>query len=252
MGTSTAQTTMTRRARSAIFSRLASPLVTNGVDAALDLPYESAGAASRRTEGGDVLAEVRLPLVLQLHKRGVRIAVERPHAPMADAPSQDAATAGRVLRTVMVTDLVDSTMRVAEAGDGSWRATLDGHDDLVRAELARYDGREVKSLGDGVLAVFDAPCRAIRCAQSIAEGVQGLGLRARAGIHTGEVERRGLDIAGLAVHIGARVAGMAAAGEVLVSGVVPPLVMGSGLAFDDRGDHQLRGVPGSWRLFAVR
>jgi class 3 adenylate cyclase len=158
----------------------------------------------------------------------------------------------RVLATVLFTDIVGSTERASELGDRRWRALLDEHDTLVRRELERYRGREVKVVGDEFLATFDGPARAIHCACAIAEAVRGLGLEIRAGLHTGEVELRGEDIAGLAVHIGARVAALAGPGEVLVSGTVPPLVAGSGLEFSDRGSRELKGVPGAWNVFAVQ
>jgi pimeloyl-ACP methyl ester carboxylesterase/class 3 adenylate cyclase len=159
----------------------------------------------------------------------------------------------RVLSTVLFTDIVESTRRAAEVGDRRWRDLLDEHDAISREQLAIHRGRRVNSigLGDGVLATFDGPARAIRCAQAILDGVRPLGLEARAGVHTGEVEVRGEDLSGMAVHIGARVSALAGPGEVLVSGSVPPLVAGSGLVFHDRGEQQLKGVPGSWRLFAV-
>ncbi len=159
----------------------------------------------------------------------------------------------RVLSTVLFTDIVDSTKRAAELGDRRWKDLLDEHDALVLDRLAFHRGRRVNSigLGDGVLATFDGPARAIRCAQAICQGVRSLGLQARAGVHTGEVEMRGDDLSGMAVHIGARVSALARPGEVLVSGAVPSLVAGSGLTFEDRGEQQLKGVPGSWRLFAA-
>jgi class 3 adenylate cyclase len=157
----------------------------------------------------------------------------------------------RVLATVMFTDVVGSTDHAARIGDRRWRELLATHDDLVRAELERFRGREVKSTGDGVLATFDGPGRAIRCACAIRDAVHALGIEVRVGLHTGEVELRGNDVAGIAVHIGFRVASLAGPSDVLVSGAIPPLVAGSGLMFEDRGDHELKGVPGSWRLFAV-
>ncbi len=158
----------------------------------------------------------------------------------------------RVLATVLFTDIVGSTERAAELGDVRWGELLEAHDELVRAELGRFGGREVKATGDGFLAAFDGPGKAIACAAAISEGVQGLGLDVRAGVHTGECERRGEDLGGMAVHIGARVGAKAAPGEVLVSSTVKELVVGSGIEFEDRGCEPLRGVPGEWRLFAVR
>lgn len=157
----------------------------------------------------------------------------------------------RVLATVMFTDIVSSTERAATLGDRPWRELLDAHDRVVRNELERFGGREVKTTGDGFLATFDGPGRAIRCACAIRDGVRHLGIEIRTGLHTGELEVRGDDVAGVAVHIGARVAAHAAAGEVLVSGAIPPLVFGSGINFEERGEHILKGVPGTWRIFVV-
>jgi class 3 adenylate cyclase len=157
----------------------------------------------------------------------------------------------RVLATVLFTDIVDSTRRAAELGDRDWRALLDAHDAIVRAQLDRFRGREVNTSGDGFLATFDGPQRAIRCAMAIREAVHALGIDIRAGLHTGECEIRGNDIGGIAVHIGARVSALAGANDVLVSSTLRDLVIGSGLAFDARGTHQLKGVPGNWHLFAV-
>jgi len=158
----------------------------------------------------------------------------------------------RVLATVVFTDIVGSTEHARKLGDRRWRETLNGYDELVRRQLERFRGRHVKSMGDGTLATFDGPARAIECARAIAETVKGLGLDIRAGLHTGEVEARGEDVAGIAVHIAARVSELAVAGEVLVSRTVTDLVAGSGIEFEDRGDHQLKGIPGAWRLFAVK
>jgi class 3 adenylate cyclase len=157
----------------------------------------------------------------------------------------------RVLATVLFTDIVDSTRRAAEIGDRDWHALLDAHDAVVRAQLARFRGREVGTAGDGFLAMFDGPQRAIRCAMAIRDAVQSLGIEVRAGLHTGECEVRGDDIGGLAVHIGARVSALAGANDVLVSSTLRDLVIGSGLEFEDRGAHELKGVPGEWHLFAV-
>jgi class 3 adenylate cyclase len=157
----------------------------------------------------------------------------------------------RVLATVLFTDIVDSTRRAAQMGDRDWRALLDAHDAVVRAQLARFRGREVNTSGDSFLATFDGPQRAIRCAMAIRDAVQALGIEVRAGLHTGECEIRGDDIGGIAVHIGARVSALAGPNEVLVSSTLRDLVIGSGIAFDDRGTHELKGVPGEWRLFAV-
>ncbi len=157
----------------------------------------------------------------------------------------------RVLATVLFTDIVGSTERAAEMGDSEWRGLLQRHDQLVRREIDRHRGRAVKSTGDGVLATFDGPARAVRAAESIGDSVRSLGVDVRAGLHTGEVEVLGDDVGGLAVHIGARVMAKADAGEVLVSSTVKDLVVGSGISFEERGEHELKGVPGEWRLFAV-
>ena len=157
----------------------------------------------------------------------------------------------RVLATVLFTDIVDSTRRAAAMGDRDWHALLDAHDAVVRSQLARFRGREVSTAGDGFLAMFDGPQRAIRCAMAIRDAVQALGIEVRAGLHTGECEVRGDDIGGIAVHIGARVGALAGPNDVLVSSTLRDLVIGSGLEFEDRGAHELKGVPGEWRLFAV-
>jgi len=157
----------------------------------------------------------------------------------------------RVLTTVLFTDIVGSTERAAQLGDRQWREILDEHHAVVRQNLERFHGNEVNTTGDGFLASFDGPARALRCACAIRDGVKTLGIDIRAGLHTGEVERHGGDLAGIAVHIGSRVAAAASAGEVLVSRTVKDLVTGSGIAFEDRGERELRGVPGTWQLYAV-
>ena len=157
----------------------------------------------------------------------------------------------RVLATVLFTDIVDSTRRAAEMGDRDWRALLDAHDAIVRVQLNRFRGREVSTAGGSFLATFDGPQRAIRCAMAIRGAVQALDIEVRAGLHTGECEVRGDDIGGIAVHIGVRVSALAGPNDVLVSSTLRDLVIGSGLEFEDRGAHQLKGVPGEWHLFAV-
>jgi class 3 adenylate cyclase len=157
----------------------------------------------------------------------------------------------RVLATVLFTDIVDSTARAAELGDQAWRELLDRHDALVRSEIERSRGRAVKSTGDGFLATFDGPARAIDCASRVAREARGIGLEIRSGLHSGELEVRNGDIGGMAVHIGARVAAQAGAGEVLVSQTVRDLVVGSGIEFEARGTATLKGVPGEWTLYAV-
>jgi pimeloyl-ACP methyl ester carboxylesterase len=157
----------------------------------------------------------------------------------------------RMLATVLFTDIVDSTITAAESGDRRWRELLEAHNAVVRQELLRYHGREVDSAGDGFLATFDGPARAIGCASAIVRGVRELGLEVRAGLHAGECEIADGKVAGIAVHTGARVAGLANAGEVLVSSTVKDLVAGSGIEFTERGVHELKGVPGEWALFAL-
>jgi class 3 adenylate cyclase len=157
----------------------------------------------------------------------------------------------RVLATVLFTDIVGSTERAAALGDRRWRELVTQHHALVRHELARHRGREIDTAGDGFLAAFDGPARAIRCASAIGDAVRPLGIRIRAGLHTGECEVIADKLGGIAVHIGARIAGLAAPGEVLVSSTVRDLVAGSGLRFQDRGAQLLRGIPGEWRLFAL-
>ncbi|MGH2992855.1 MAG: adenylate/guanylate cyclase domain-containing protein [Solirubrobacterales bacterium] len=182
----------------------------------------------------DVLPSIHIP-TLVIHRTGERQEREP----------------DRVLATVLFTDIVGSTERATALGDRRWRDLLDQHDRLIRRELDRYRGREVKTTGDGVLATFDGPARGINCARAICEQARPLGIDVRAGLHTGECELRNGDVGGVAVHIGARVASMAGPGEVVVSGTVKDLVVGSGLEFTERGSHSLKGVPGEWRLYAV-
>ena len=157
----------------------------------------------------------------------------------------------RVLATVLFTDIVASTERAAQVGDHQWRQLLDSHDQVTARQLARFRGSLVKNTGDGVLATFDGPARAINCAVAIREAVRALGLETCAGLHTGEVEKRGTDIGGIAVHIAARVLEKAQPGEVLVSRTLTDLVAGSGLSFEDRGEHELQGIANKWQLFAA-
>jgi pimeloyl-ACP methyl ester carboxylesterase len=158
----------------------------------------------------------------------------------------------RILATVLFTDIVRATEHLVELGDRTWKDVLERHHTLVRTELARFRGREIDTAGDGFLATFDGPARAIRCACAISKSVRHLGIDIRAGLHTGECEVIGEKVGGIAVHIGARVAGLAEAGDVLVSSTVKDLVAGSGIEFQSRGTHTLRGIPGEWHLFAVR
>ena len=230
----------------------------------------------------DVLPSVRCPALL-LHRRSTRdeaayIATLMPDATRIEVPGLvdrfswadtranavlleetrrfvggvgGRALADRVLATVLFTDIVRSTELASELGDREWRRLLERHHDVVRQVLERYRGMEVGTAGDGFLATFDGPARAVRAALSARETLRPLGLEIRAGVHTGEVEVIGEDVAGIAVHTGARVADVARPGEVLTSSTVKDLVAGSGLEFEDRGEHELKGVPGSWRLYAV-
>jgi len=230
-----------------------------------------------------VLPTLRVP-TLVLHRHGDRIvnwragqwmAAQIPGARFVDLSGQDhfpwfgdsdavveeirefltgvrvAAEPDRVLATVMFTDVVSSTERAAALGDRRWRDLLDAHDAAVRRQLVAFRGREIKATGDGFLATFDGPARAIRCASAIRDAASGMHLDVRVGLHTGEIEIRGDDIGGMAVHIGQRVCTLAQPNEIMVSSTVRDLVAGSGIEFEDRGDHKLKGVPGPWRVFAV-
>ena len=231
-----------------------------------------------------VLPTLRVP-TLVLHRRGDRVVNRRagkwmadqiPDAHFVELPGQDhmpwagdldgvieeirefltgarfAPEPDRVLATVMFTDVVGSTERAVALGDRRWKELLDAHDEAVRQQLAAFRGREVKTTGDGFLATFDGPARAIRCGQDIVDAAGRLGVYVRIGLHTGEVEVRGDDIGGVAVHIAQRVSAHAEACEILTSSTVKDLVAGSGLQFDDRGEHELKGVPGTWHLYAAR
>ena len=164
---------------------------------------------------------------------------------------EEEASFDRLLATVLFTDVVGSTEKAAQLGDARWKALLERQNATVRAMLARYRGTEIKTMGDGFLATFDGPARAVKCAQAICEAVRPLGLEVRAGCHTGEIELLGADVGGIAVHIGARVAALAAPSEVLVSSTVKDLTAGSGLVFEDAGEHELKGVPDRWHLYRV-
>jgi class 3 adenylate cyclase len=232
------------------------------------------------TDVTDVLPIVRVPTLVLAKARSegrARFAAERiPDAELRVLPGEGAAIhehdglhsvqaideflAGAtpepvpdsLLTTILFTDLVGSTERAAALGDSAWRELLAQHHAVVRRALARFRGEERDTAGDGFFATFDGPARAIRCAEAIVEGVRALGLDLRAGIHTGECELHDGKVAGLAVSIGARIAASAEGGEVLVSQTVKDLVAGSGLEFGDGGGHELKGVPGEWRLYAVR
>jgi class 3 adenylate cyclase len=192
-----------------------------------------------------------LLIPLGLHAAVVLSAPAR--VPAAHAPPAQAAEPGeRALATVLFTDIVSSTERAREVGDRRWAELLDTHDRLARELVAELQGRLVKSTGDGILALFDRPGRGIRCATALRDRLKGTGMEIRAGVHTGEVQLRGDDVGGIAVHFAARVMAAAAPGEVLVSGTVHDLVAGSDYVLEDRGAHALKGIAGEWRLFAVR
>jgi class 3 adenylate cyclase len=157
----------------------------------------------------------------------------------------------RVLATVLFTDIVGSTERAADVGDKEWRRLLDEHDAIGAGRVSKFDGRLVKTTGDGLLATFDGPSRAVACAEAIRDALAPLGLEIRAGVHTGELERRGDDVGGIGVNIGSRIAGLAGPGEVWVSRTVKDLTAGSGLEFAGLGRHELKGVPDDWELFAL-
>jgi class 3 adenylate cyclase len=159
--------------------------------------------------------------------------------------------ADRVLATVLFTDIVGSTDHASRLGDERWRELLDEHNSIVRGQIEHWRGTEIKTIGDGFLATFDGPARAVHCAAGIVDSLDPLGLQVRAGLHTGECELVGTDVAGIAVHIGARVMHHAQAGEVLASSTVKDLVVGSGLRFEDRGSHRFKGVPDEWRVYAL-
>jgi class 3 adenylate cyclase len=164
---------------------------------------------------------------------------------------RSAKPSNRVLSTVLFTDIVESTRRAVQLGDDAWTPVLAAHDRLIERHVTSWRGDVVKFTGDGALATFDGPARAIECAFAIRDAVEDIGLSIRVGLHTGEIEKSDGDIHGIAVHVAARIMALAGPREVLVSGVIPPLVLGSRLAFTDRGDHELKGVPGPWRVFAV-
>jgi DNA-binding SARP family transcriptional activator/class 3 adenylate cyclase len=215
---------------------------------------------------GDVVLDIYHARYLAEHIAGARL-IERPGGnhilwsdagPLADeieafiAGAKVEADLDRVLTTVLFTDIVGSTERAGALGDRLWSELLDRHDELARRALEGYRGRLVKTTGDGLLATFDGPARAVRCARAIGEAVRPLGLEIRAGVHTGEVERRGDDVGGIAVHIGQRISSLAGPGQVLASGTVHDLVFGSGIEFEAKGSRALKGVPGRWRIYAVR
>jgi class 3 adenylate cyclase len=209
-------------------------------------------------EGGRFLAE-RIPGAKYVELVGRDLIMEHTNpGPLLDeierfvrSVSAEESEIDRVLATVLFTDIVGSTERATALGDTAWKELLTRHHDVVRAMIGRYRGREINTAGDGFLATFDGPARGVRCAQAIAEAVRPLGLEIRAGLHTGEIDVSGGDVQGIAVHIGARVGSLAGPSEVLVSQTVKDLVAGSGLTFEDAGEHELKGVPDRWHLYRV-
>ncbi len=227
-------------------------LVLHGADDEI-VPPEAARYLTGRIPGARL---VELPGVGHLALGGAasdRIGVETSRflRDVWESGAWDEAESDRVLATVLFTDIVDATGKALELGDRKWRELLERHHSVVRRELMRFRGREIDTAGDGFLAAFDGPARAIRCACAVIDRVQELGIDIRAGLHTGECEIADGKVAGIAVHTGARVAANAQGGEVVVSSTVKDLVAGSGIEFDDRGLHELKGIPGEWRLFGV-
>jgi class 3 adenylate cyclase len=241
-----------------------------------------ASSVSAQTDVRDVLESISVPTLL-IHRVGDRVAdiggarymaARIPHAKLVELPGEDhwIGTAGdeiidiieefvtgrkpgppadRVLASILFTDIVSSTERAVAVGDARWRTTLDRHDQITAGEVERHRGVLVKRTGDGVLATFDGPARAIACATALRDAMSGLGIQIRAGVHVGEIEVRGIDMAGVAVHLAARVMAEAEPDEVLVSRTVTDLVAGSGHEFVDRGERELKGFPGRWQLYAV-
>ena len=264
---------------SALYRRAVGALERAGMSPRMALLTLQAGIS--QVDVRDILGSVRVP-TLVLHRRdevvpleyGRELAAKIPGARLVELDGVDhwpgvgdiksitgeveefltgqrhEHTVDRVLATVLFTDIVDSTRRATELGDQRWRELLERHDEITRAEITRFQGRVIKHTGDGFLATFDGPTRALRCATTLAERMPELGIDVRSGLHTGECEPRGDDIGGIAVHIGARIAALANAREVLVSSTVKDLVNGSGIAFQDRGTHVLKGLRGEWRLYA--
>lgn len=207
-----------------------------------------ARGAVRRQADGISLAESEV-----IDKDGATVAVAR-QTSLFIAPrrrDRSGTASERMLTTVLFSDVVGSTRHAEQLGDARWQQLLDDHHTVVRKQLQLFNGREVKTTGDGFLATFDSPGRAVHCGRAIRDGVHRLGLEVRVGLHTGECEVSGADVAGIAVHIASRIQGLADAGEILASGTVRDLVAGSGLRFTDRGRHQLKGVEGDWQLFAI-
>ena len=243
------------------YMRMNSQIDISGVLPTIRVPtlvVHRTGDVTINIEGGRYLAE---------HIPGARL-LEMPgsdHPPMCGENANEIVDAiqefltgakgptevDRVLATVLFTDIVGSTEKAVELGDSRWRNLLDSHHAMIKRNLSRFRGQEIKNTGDGVLATFDGPARGVRCACAIRDEIRQLGIEVRAGLHTGECEMMGDDVGGIAVHIGARVASLASANEVLVSSTVKDLVAGSGLRFLDHGNRSLKGVPGDWRIYAV-
>jgi class 3 adenylate cyclase len=223
------------------------PLLSSRVDASRYVAERIPGARFVELPPGDI------PIWAATAEQTEPLAVIREFLTGAwKAGAWEPAEPDRVLATLLFTDIVGSTKRATELGDTRWRELLQEHHALIRRELVRFRGRELDTSGDGFFASFDGPARAVRCACAISDAICGLGLDVRAGLHTGECELIDGKVGGVAVHVGARVAATAAPGEVRVSRTVKDLVAGSGLEFDERGSHELKGVPGEWELFAVR
>jgi class 3 adenylate cyclase len=231
-------------ARSALPSISAPTLVVHGRDDAL-IPAELARAVADAIPGARHL-ELPGPHLAFIADEGRAFAAALEELLTGRLAEPDPE---RVLATVVVTDIVNSTRQANALGDRAWREMLQRHDDATRRELERFRGREVKQTGDGFLAIFDGPARAVRCAAAIRDALAPHGIALRTGVHTGECELRGDDVSGIAVHIAARIGAAAGPDEVLVSGTVHDLVIGSALQFEPRGEHELAGIPGPWRLF---
>jgi class 3 adenylate cyclase len=254
-----------------------------GNHAASPTMAHAVGAEAVKGDVRDVLEHITAPTLI-LHRRGStylppehgRYLTERiTHSTYVELPGADVlywvgdtaelldeveefvtgvrggAGSDRVVATILFTDIVGSTQRAAALGDDRWHGLLDNHDNIIRQQIERFAGREVNTVGDGFLAVFSSPSAAIDCAAAVVAAMRPLGIEVRTGIHIGEVEVRGGDVAGMAVHIGARIAALAAPSEVLVSSTVREIVTGSRRMFHERGEHELKGVPGKWRLYAV-
>jgi pimeloyl-ACP methyl ester carboxylesterase len=225
-------------------------LVLNRIDDTMN-PVAEARFMAERIAGAEMVELAGEDHAFFVDPEQVTGEIERFSRAIWDRGEWDTVEYDRVLATILFTDIVGSTAKLAELGDRRWRDLVQQHHAVVRRQLVRFSGREIDTAGDGFFASFDGPARAIRCACAITEGVRGIGLDVRAGVHTGECEVVDAKISGIAVHIGARVAALARPGEVLVSSTVKDLVAGSGLGFEDRGEHELRNIPGKWHLYEV-